>query len=98
MLRASSLSSVKIIERLNRDFINTWIIIPQFEDPQQFFKSKSAIQFAEEIAKEFTYPVDSIILSSDGKTLSQIEFAKLHFGGVDAYQKMLDAAKGASDR
>lgn len=98
-MRASSLSNHKLIERLNDDFVNTWIIIPQFKSPDKFFDDQASIDFAKAIDKEFTYPVDSIVLSSEGQPLSQGACTELvSFDNATAYLKMLDKASPQDDR
>ena len=92
-MRAGPLSNKKLIDKLNANFVNTWIIIPEFENPKQFFKSSVAQDWAKTIARNFTYPVDSIVLSSKGKPIAQEEFRKLYLGGTAAYLKMLDNAR-----
>ena len=67
-----------MIQKLNRDFINTWIIIPWFENPLEFFDDETAQFWAKTIKQEFTYPVDSIVLSSEGTPLAQGEFQELY--------------------
>ena len=71
MLRAGPLSRNDVITKLNSDFINTSIIIPEFRNVEERFKNEFARTWAKTIAKEFSYPVDSIVLSSSGKPLSQ---------------------------
>lgn len=89
-MRAGPLSVKKLIKKLNAGFVNTWIIIPEFEDPDQFFDDLTDREWAKTIATEFTYPVDSIVLSSAGKPMVQGEFAKFHSAdGASVYLKMV---------
>ncbi len=87
MLRAGPLSSEKVIVKLHDDFVNTWIIISQFESPEEFFENEIARKWAETIKREFTYPVDSIILSPDGVPVAQLEVIKA--SQESAYEKLL---------
>lgn len=71
MLRAGPLSRNDVIEKLNKNFINTSIIIPEFRNTEEVFTNETARAWAKTIAREFSYPVDSVVLSSSGKPLSQ---------------------------
>jgi len=82
-----------LIKKLNAEFVNTWIIIPEFENPEQFFDDPTARKWAKTIATEFTYPVDSIVLSSAGKPIVQGEFQKFHSANsASAYLQMVTRA------
>ena len=92
-MRAGPLSDDKVIERLNSDFVNSWIIIPQFEKPDQFFAKRKARELASVVEAEYTYPVDSIVISVGGKPLSQGEFNKFYSNdAADRYLEMLKVA------
>ena len=92
-MRAGPLSDDKVIERLNDEFVNSWIIIPQFENPDRFFEDQRALEVASVVAGEFTYPVDSIVISADGKPLSQGEFREFYRNdAADRYLEMLERA------
>ncbi len=65
-----------MIDKLKTDFVNTWIIISQFKNPEKFFDDENARSWANVIADEFTYPVDSIILSAEGKPIDQLEYGR----------------------
>jgi hypothetical protein len=90
-LRAGPLSNDKLIETLNAEFVNTWMIIPEFKKPEQFFEDPVAREWAKVIAGEFTYPVDSIVLSSAGKPLAQGKFQELR-SSATAYLKLVKQA------
>ncbi len=93
-MRAGPLSNKKLIDKLNADFVNTWIIIPEFEKPKKFFKDPTALKWAKVIADNFSYPVDSIVLSSEGKAVAQEEFQNLYAGASSVhYLRMLDKVK-----
>lgn len=92
-MRAGPLSSDELIETLNAEFINTWIIIPEFENPEEFFDDPVAREWASVISTEFTYPVDSIVLSSTGQPIAQGEIETLYSPrGAAAYLKMVGQA------
>ena len=90
-MRAGPLSDKDLIEKLNADFINTWIIIPQFEKPEEFFQDTTARKWASTIQAEFTYPVDSIVLSSTGDPIGQGEFQEVN--SAKTYKQMLGKLK-----
>lgn len=89
-MRAGPLSTDSVIEKLNQQFINTSLIMPEFKDPEAFFQNPMARKWAKVIAKEFTYPVDSIVLSSEGNVLAQGEFNDMI--RISAYLEMLEKA------
>ncbi len=76
-----------------RNFINTWIIIPEFENPEEFCDDPVARQWASVIGKEFTCSVDSIVLSSTGQPIAEGEIETLCSPrGAAAYLKKVDQA------
>ena len=95
-MRAGPLSDDKVIECLNDGFVNTWIIIPQFEKPAEFFQNESARELAKVVANEFTYPVDSIVISAKGKPLAQGEFSQFYRSNAAA--KYLEMLEGETKR
>lgn len=68
---------------------------------EEIFEDETAVQWAKTVQKEFSYPVDSIILSAEGKPLSQISieemFETLRSGKLGrSYRDFLDEALDSS--
>jgi hypothetical protein len=86
-----------VIDRLNREFVNTWIVDPWFARPEDYFADATARKWAGIVRDEFTYPVDSIVLSPDGRPLSQMEVGEIFVTdsavGVARYHQLLDESR-----
>ena len=95
-MRAGPLSDDSIINELNSEFVNTWIIIPQMEKPEEFFDDPTARDWASVVQSGFTYPVDSLVLSSSGKILSQGEYREVN--SVENYMKMIGRVKTVDEK
>lgn len=64
---------------------------------EEIFKDPTAVAWAKSVQKEFSYPVDSIVLSAEGKPLSQISieemFETIRSGKLGrSYRDFLDEA------
>lgn len=87
-----------MIEQLNEEFVNAWIVQPQFIDAKAIdaaFADEAARRVARAVAAAFTYPVDSMIVSADGEVASQCEIEELlrQLKGEDwlsRYQRLLE--------
>ncbi len=65
--------------------------------------SSDAIEWAKTLQQEFSYPVDTIVLSSNGEPLSQISIEEMfqtsRSGKIGrSYRDMLQEALNASDQ
>jgi hypothetical protein len=76
-LRAGPLSRQPIIKYLNDNFVNTSILIPEMKKAEEIFSDPVAVAWAKTVQQEFSYPVDSIVLSDEGKPLSQISIEEM---------------------
>ena len=94
-----------MIATLNESFVNTWIVRPQFLTPPEIeasFATEGARQVARAIAMFYTYPVDSLVLTPDGKVVAQLSFDEwyrhLDFDAWNrTYAKLLeDGLRGVS--
>ncbi len=67
------------------------------KNAERIFKDPTAVAWAKTVQKEFSYPVDSIVLSAQGKPLSQISieemFETIRSGKLGrSFQDFLDEA------
>jgi len=64
-MRAGPLSDEKIIARLNKDFVNSWILR---KDLMQLAGKETDLgKFAAEVLERYSYPVDNLVLSGAGE-------------------------------
>ncbi len=96
-MRAGPLSRQAIIDHLNENFVNTSIIIPEMKNAEKLYTDPTAVAWAKTVQEEFSYPVDSIVLSSEGKPLSQISIEEMFetiYSGKQgkSYREFLDDA------
>jgi hypothetical protein len=88
-LRAGPLSSPKILERLERDFVVTWVLHPDLVELGESDAEWAPI--AMDLAEAYRYPVDSFVLSSQGEILADVE-ANEDLSEL-GFVRLLDAAK-----
>lgn len=87
-----------MIEQLNEEFVNAWIVQPQFIDAKAIdaaFTDEAARRVARVVARAFTYPVDSLVLSAGGEVVAQCSVDELlrQARGEDwlsRYQRLLE--------
>jgi hypothetical protein len=70
-LRAGLLSDPEVITRLNKGFVNTSIIIDDLEK-----RAASGDQLAKQLAAEWVYPVEMMLLTPDRKLVSKLNSFK----------------------
>ena len=66
-MRAGLLSDSEVIGRLNKNFVNTSIII---DDVQK--RAESGDPLAKELAAQWQYPLEMVFLTSDAKLVSKL--------------------------
>ncbi len=69
-MRAGPLSHTSVVELLNEDFINTWVLAKHLESIAETTTSAPVRKAALLLAKKNLVPVDSFALSPDGDFLS----------------------------
>ncbi len=88
-----------MIEQLNEEFVNAWIVRPQFVSRAAIdaaFATDEARVVARAILAAYTYPVDSMVVTAEGKVIAQLAVEEL-FKSFDPdewtrkYQRMLEA-------
>ena len=72
-MRAGLLSDPLIIERLNRKFVSTWIIV----DDLMKLSGKGG-KLSQTLAENWQYPLDIMFLTPDGRLVSKLNSFK-HF-------------------
>ena len=71
-LRAGPLSSPQIIETLNTHFVNVWILAKSLEPMAREAASPAVRIWAAKLRDDYTYPVDSILYTHDGRKLAEV--------------------------
>ncbi len=66
-----------MIEQLNNNFVNAWVVIPQLETINTAFQTEEARVIARAAKAAYTYPVDSLVLTPEGKVVSQLAVDEL---------------------
>ncbi|MBL8843061.1 MAG: hypothetical protein JNL90_16195 [Planctomycetes bacterium] len=87
-----------MIEQLNAEFVNAWIVRPQFIDAKAIeaaFQDEATRRVVRAVAREFTYPVDSLVVSADGEVVAQCSIDEIlrQARGEDwlsRYQRLLE--------
>ena len=69
-MRAGPLSSPKVIETLNREFVNVWILAKSLGPLAESASSSNVREWAARLKKDYTYPVDTILYAPDGHKLT----------------------------
>lgn len=72
-MRAGPLSNSRVIDELNQNFINTWILMGELKkmalDDNENEQERT---LAQTMMKRFLYPVDSQIMAPGGELLGQL--------------------------
>ena len=66
-MRSGLLSNPLVIERVNHEFVCTWVVI---DEARQL--ARSEIPLARTLAKNWEYPLDLMFLTSEGRFLSKL--------------------------
>lgn len=82
---------------MNENFVCTSIIIPEMKKADELYEDPTAVTWAKTVQQEFSYPVDSIVLSDEGKPLSQLSIEEMFetiYSGKQgrSYREFLDEA------
>ena len=81
---------------LNREFINAWVLAKNLEPLSRQAASPEVREWTARFRADYTYPVDSIIYTPDGRKLANAPANELPKRSPhDAYLKFLH--KGLSD-
>ena len=72
-MRAGLLSNAEVIERLNKEFVSTWILI---DDVKRL--ANQGDRFAQTLATHWEFPLDLMFLTPDGRFVSKLNSFK-HF-------------------
>ncbi len=81
---------------MKRDFVNAWVLAKDLEAIAAETSSAAVRAAAELVGRSYLYPVDSQVLSSEGKLLDHVCANDLH--GEDDLQRylaLLDSARCA---
>ena len=91
-MRAGPLSSPKIIETLNRDFVNVRILAKTLGPLAENASSSAVRRWAARLRDDYTYPVDSIIYGPGAQKLVNVPTNELmQKGNMDeAYLRFLE--------
>ena len=90
-MRAGPLSDKKVIARLNKGFINSWILR---KDLMLLAKKGTDLgKFAAAVLKRYSYPVDNIVLTSEGKFRGHLPANDAGLLSSVSFQRLLDAVK-----
>ena len=81
-----------MIERLNRDFENAWVLAKELAGIAVRTGDPSVRSAAQVVERSYLYPVDSLVLSPEGKLLAH-ECANDMRGSDERYLELLDAAR-----
>ncbi len=72
MLRAGPLSFAPVLDLLSKEFVNCWILAEDLEAIAKDESQPENVRAAAKVAFErYKYPVDSQMMTADGKLLSQ---------------------------
>ena len=93
-----------MIAQLNESFVNTWLVLPQFETKTAIdaaFASEEARAIARAVQAAYTYPVDSLVLTPEAEVVAQLSvnelFEIMNFDEwAVRYGKMLDEGRRKS--
>lgn len=87
-MRAGPLSDARVLDRLERDFVCTWIL---HDDLVRLGDGAGPwAPIAKDVAEAYAYPVDSLVLSSEGEILGHV--AANEDSSIEGYLRLLDAA------
>ena len=89
-----------MIEILNEKFVNAWVVIPQLEAIEKSFTTTEAREIAAIAKAAYTYPVDSLAITPEGKVVAQLSIDELfeRFAeGSKPYVEFLKKALEAAD-
>jgi hypothetical protein len=97
-LRAGPLSEPKLIDYLNAEFVNTWVVLAQLEKPEQYFTSSGGQHLAKAVLKHYVYPVQTQVYSPQGNLLGHLPVEKLMTAPFETwpiqYRQCLEKALG----
>ncbi|HEX6884521.1 MAG TPA: hypothetical protein VF530_14185 [Planctomycetota bacterium] len=87
-MRAGPLSDDRVLDRLERDFVCTWIL---HDDLVRLGEGSGPwAPIAKDVAEAYAYPVDSLVLSCEGEILAHV--AANDDPSIEGYLRLLDAA------
>lgn len=66
-----------MIELLNEKFVNAWVVIPQLDAIEKSFSTEAARRIAAIAKAAYTYPVDSLAITPEGKVVAQLSVNEL---------------------
>ena len=93
-MRAGPLSQKNTVELLNREFINSWLLLSDLERPFSHYSTEEGRRWARVALEEFDYPVETLVLSADGRVAAQLQYNDMLDVGPDEraqrYHEMLN--------
>ena len=90
-MRAGPLSNAKIIARLNREFVSSWILR---KDLMRLAKADSELgKFAAKVLGHYSYPVDSLVFSAKGEFAGHLPANDAGSLSARRYGALLDSVK-----
>ena len=66
-MRAGPLSAPSVIEKLQRDFVNTWVLAKHLPKIAAETEDEFVRKLAEQSYENYLYPVDAQVFSADGE-------------------------------
>ena len=91
-MRAGPLSDTRVLERLERDFVCTWVLAKHLPAIAEHAEDPFVRQVAKTSHENYLYPVDSQVLSPEGELLDHVCANDHERSSAAHYLVLLDAA------
>ena len=76
-MRAGPLSHKPIVDLLNSEFVNSWMLLSDLERPDYSAATDAGRRLAKIALKEYDYPVETQVYSATGRVLEQLQYNAL---------------------
>ncbi len=91
-MRAGPLSDTRVLERLKRDFVCTWVLAKHLPTIAEGAEDPFVRRVAKTSHENYLYPVDSQVLSPEGELLDHVCANDKERASAEQYLVLLDAA------
>lgn len=92
-MRAGPLSDSRVLERLEREFVCTWVLADDLPDLAESATDERVRAVAKTCRENYLYPVDSQVLSPAGELLDHICANDRERSSVPSYLRLLDVGR-----